>query len=334
MSHNLDESTGKPAIAYVGDVPWHGLGQELKKDASIEDWIKEAQLDWQILRESVRYRFGDKILTMPDRHVLLRSDNGNPLSIVSDDYKIVQPKEVVEFYRDLVKDSDFTLETAGALDEGRKVWALARSNYTGFANPEGNEDQLYGFLLLATSCDKTLATTAAFTSIRVVCQNTLQFAMEEIKGQPPTKSIKVPHNHRFVENEVKTKLGLINTAWETFINKVKHLTQIPIEDGEVYDFYKELFIPADPKKKEQLSNKAALEIQSLMSCFKNGVGQNLTTAKGTAWGLVNAVTYYVDHDRKSSNQSTRLDSAWFGSGAQLKEKAWNAAIEKYCITES
>ncbi|PZN70613.1 MAG: hypothetical protein DM484_28130, partial [Candidatus Methylumidiphilus alinenensis] len=127
MSHNLDESTGKPAIAYVGDVPWHGLGQELKKDASIEDWIKEAQLDWQILRESVRYRFGDKILTMPDRHVLLRSDNGNPLSIVSDDYKIVQPKDVVEFYRDLVKDSDFTLETAGALDEGRKVWALARS---------------------------------------------------------------------------------------------------------------------------------------------------------------------------------------------------------------
>ena len=71
-----------------------------------------------------------------------------------------------------------------------------------------------------------------------------------------------------------------------------------------------------------------------MSCFKNGVGQNLTTAKGTAWGLVNAVTYYVDHDRKSSNQSIRLDSAWFGSGAQLKEKAWNAAIEKYCITES
>jgi len=332
MTDNLDWSTGKPAMAYVGDVPWHGFGKNLPQGATIEVWIKEAQLDWQILRESVRYRFRNELLTMPDRHVLLRSDNGHPLSVVSDDYKIVQPKEVVEFYRDLVKDSDFTLETAGALDEGRKVWALARSIHTGFANPKANEDEMNGFLLLATSCDKTLATTAAFTSIRVVCQNTLQFAMEEIKGQPPTKCIKVPHNHRFVENEVKTKLGLINTAWETFIRKVNHLTQIPIDDSKAKEFFEQLFL--DPKSNKRLTNKAVLEIQSLYSSFNNVYGQDLQTAKGTAWGLVNAVTYYVDHDRKSSNQGTRLDSAWFGSGAQLKEKAWNAAINKYCNTES
>jgi len=333
MAHNIDMSTSKPAIAYVGDVPWHGFGKKLPQGASIEVWIKEAQLDWQILRESVRYSFGDELLTMPDRHVLLRSDNGNPLSIVYDDYKIVQPKEVVEFYRDLVEGSGFTLETAGALDEGRKVWALARSNYSAFVNG-CDKDKLDGFLLLATSCDKTLATTAAFTSVRVVCQNTLHFAMEEIKGQPPTKCIKVPHNHRFVEREVKIKLGLINTAWDTFIKNVNQLTQASVKEGEPYNFFKGLFVSTDSKKKEQLSDKSVLEIQSMMSCYQNGKGQNLTTSKGTAWGLVNAVTFYVDHDRKSKNQSTRLDSAWFGTGAQLKEKAWNAAIEKYCITES
>lgn len=335
MAHNLDMSTGKPAIAYVGKKPWHNLGEELTQNASIEEWIEKAQLGWEIINEPVTYRFGNEYRTMPNRYVLIRSDNGNALSVVSDDYKIVQPKVVLEFYRDLVKDSEFILETAGALDGGRKVWALARSNRSIFVQDnkkDDEKDELNAFLLLATSCDKSLATTTAFTSIRVVCQNTLQFATNEIKGQAPTKYIKVPHNLRFDPSEVKNKLNLIDKSWEKFIKRVRQLAEKEVLNNEAERFFEALFQTTKQSKEKKLSKTAFIEVQKLKSAFQNGLGQSLPTTKNTAWGLVNAVTYYVDHQRKSENQSTRLDSAWFGTGAQLKGKAWNAAVDTYCTS--
>lgn len=232
-----------------------------------------------------------------------------------------------------MKDSEFILETAGALDGGRKVWALARSNRSIFVQDnDKKEDELKVFLLLATSCDKSLATTVAFTSIRVVCQNTLQFAMNEIKGQAPTKYIKVAHNLRFDASEVKNKLNLIDKPWEKFIKRVRQLAEKQVLNDEAERFFEALFQTTKQSEEKKLSKTAFLEVQNLKSAFQNGLGQSLPTAKNTAWGLVNAVTYYVDHQRKSENQSTRLDSAWFGTGAQLKDKAWNAAVDNYCTS--
>lgn len=111
---------------------------------------------------------------MDDRFVLVRSDTDEALSIVSGNYEVVQPKEVLEFYRELVSLYGYTLETAGALNGGRKVWALSKTGRSSRVGEDG-KDKLAAYLLLATSCDKTLATTIAFTSIRVVCKNTLFF---------------------------------------------------------------------------------------------------------------------------------------------------------------
>ena len=126
MSHDIDQSTGMPAIAYVGVQPWHGLGEQLPEGQPIEAWVKAAQLDWELRRLPVQYLVEGKLRTMDRSFVLARSDTGEALSIVKDDYKIVQPKDVLEFYHDLVSHHGYTLETAGTLNGGRKVWALAR----------------------------------------------------------------------------------------------------------------------------------------------------------------------------------------------------------------
>ena len=55
MAHDIDCSTGKPAIAYVGETPWHGLGEKLPEGESIETWIKAARLDWELKRLPVHY---------------------------------------------------------------------------------------------------------------------------------------------------------------------------------------------------------------------------------------------------------------------------------------
>jgi phage/plasmid-like protein (TIGR03299 family) len=325
MAHNIDVSTGKPAMAYVGEEPWHGLGEKLTSGATIEKWINAARLEWQILRTPVCYHFNDTMMEVPDRHVLMRSDTGVALSVVSDSYCIVQPKEVIEFYRELVAGSAFSLETAGALDEGRKIWGLARSK---FSRKILDKDQVDAFLLLASSCDKSLATTVAFTSVRVVCQNTLGFAMEDVQGKPPKKCFKIAHNQRFNWDEAKNTLGLIESAWNAFMNNVEKLAEKNVTQNEADKFFESLFL-SGKKENEILSNKAIVEIQNMKSAFANGRGQQLSTAKDTTWGLVNAVSFYVDHLKKNKSQSERLDSAWFGSGALLKDKAWDIAIEMF-----
>ena len=171
--------------------------------------------------------------------------------------------------------------------------------------------------MLATSCDKTLATTAAFTSIRVVCQNTLFFAMEDVKAQRRPQ-VKVAHNGRFDGDRVKEELGIMDKAWSGFIAKVRKMAGYPMKSDKASSFFENLLVQ---KKDKALSDKAQREHQTVLALFESGPGRELSTAKETLWGAVNAVTYYVDHIRKTTT-GDRLDGAWFGAGRALKGKAW------------
>ena len=318
MAHEIDFSTGTPAIAYVGQTPWHGYGEELDTGQPIEAWLKAARLEWELKRLPVQYLVPGGLKAMDDRFVLMRSDTEEALSVVSGDYQVVQPKEILEFYRDLLRQNGYSLETAGALNGGRKVWALAKTGLDGNAGEDG-QDQLAGYLLLATSCDKTLATTVAFTSIRVVCQNTLSFAANDVKSNKRLH-LKVPHNLRFDAEQIKKRLGLIDVAWSGFIKQVQRMAQRQLRADAASQFFEEVLRQTESKP---LSPKSQREQQTIMALFESAPGQELSTAKGTVWGAVNAITYYADKVRPGAD---RLDSSWFGAGAALKEKAWAAAI--------
>lgn len=321
MAHEIDHSTGSPAIAYVGETPWHELGERLPEGQPIETWLKAARLDWELKRLPVQYLVDGRLRTMDDRFVLVRNDTQAALSVVSSDYQIVQPKEVLEFYRGLVKSFGYTLETAGALDGGRKVWALAKTPIFDTVDGAGG-DALAAYVLLATSCDKTLATTAAFTSVRVVCQNTLSFAMDDIKTGRRQHE-KVPHNQRFDPEAVKERLGIMDQAWSDFLARVRKMSKYTMSPESASGYFEELLGKTNTKP---LSIKAERERNTILAFFGSAPGQELSTAKNTLWGAVNAVTYYIDHVKAGAG-ADRLDSAWFGSGNALKEKAWAKASE-------
>lgn len=170
-------------MAYTGMPPWHGLGNRLGPQQPIEVWKRQAGMNWKIEEAEVRYVAGNQHLgvfhAFPDNKVLYRSDTRMPLSVVSKRFQVVQPGQILEFYRDLTAGSGFELEAAGVLREGRKFWALAR---TGQSITLKGHDKVDGYLLLATACDGTLATTAQFTSVRVICNNTLSIALGNVTG--------------------------------------------------------------------------------------------------------------------------------------------------------
>ncbi|MDL2284631.1 DUF932 domain-containing protein, partial [Oxalobacter sp. OttesenSCG-928-P03] len=248
----------------------------------------------------------------PEHKVLYRSDNRLPLSVVSRRYHVVQPREILEFYTDLVDVFGFQLETAGSLKMGRKVWALAKTGHHGAI--KGN-DPINGYLLLATACDGSLATTAQFTSIRVVCSNTLAVALKS-QGQ----SVKVPHSRVFDAQAVKAELGLTVSAWDDFMYRMKTLADRKLKDDEAERFIENIFTDANGIRNDRAIKRVTELYQG------DGRGSELASAKQTAWGALSAVTEFIDHHRRARSTDYRLDAAWFGLGAQIKNQAKEEAL--------
>ena len=319
MAHQIEQ------MAYVGAAPWHGLGNNLSPKQPLEVWQREAGMDWQIQESPVHFKADTigvlgTIHSFPEQKVLYRSDTKAALSVVSQRYQVVQPREVLEFYRDLTEVSGYELETAGVLKEGRKFWALAR---TGQSAEFKGSDQVNGYLLLATSCDGTLATTATPTTVRVVCNNTLTIALDGT-----AHAIKVPHNTRFDPQAVKKQLGIAVSQWDEFMYRMRCLAERKVQWHEDMGFFMNVLCDVQPNSAmpQVLPNERALrKVQSLYE--GQGKGATLESANGTAWGLLNAVTEYVDHERRARSTEYRLDSAWFGQGAVIKQRALDAALK-------
>jgi len=312
-------------MAYVGQQPWHGLGNQLSPNEPLEVWAREAGMNWQIESADVRYVAGDDgfgaIHAFPDQKVLFRSDTKTPLSVVSRRFQVVQPNDVLEFYRDLVEAGGFELETAGVLKEGRKLWALAK---TGQSACLKGRDRVNGYLLLATACDGTLATTAQFTSVRVVCNNTLSIALGDSSG-----AIKVSHRSQFDPQAVKRQLGIAISSWDGFMARMKALAECKVKDDAAEAFFKKVLtypvnLQADGSV-TAINDRAIKTVQGLYA--GRGRGSDMASASGTAWGLLNSVTEFVDHHRRARSTDHRLDAAWFGQGAAIKQKALDEALK-------
>ncbi|WP_407538378.1 DUF932 domain-containing protein [Acinetobacter baumannii] len=335
-------------MAFVGDTPWHGLGNPLSPNQPIEVWAQQAGMDWRIESSNVSYMAknerGQNIL-MPyeEQRVLYRSDTHAPLSVVSQRFQEVQPKEILEFYRDLTEQSGFELETAGVLKGGRKFWALAR---TGQSAALKGKDVSNGYILLATACDGTLATTAQFTSIRVVCNNTLAIAL---KGQNSNAGVvKVPHSTKFDAEKIKQQLGISVRAWDEHMYEMKQLSQrkvtqseaaayfdavfnnttmsIAEQDDNIIQFYRDVATQAQANSKEKPEPNAKSMSKAMEMFNGQGRGASLSSAKDTAYGLLCSMTEFIDHERRAMSIDHRLDSAWFGAGAMMKQRGLEQAL--------
>jgi len=309
-------------MAYAGDKPWHGLGNKLTTLQPLEVWKRQAGMDWMIQESEVRYITGNHtvgaIHSFPEQKVLYRSDTKRPLAVVSKRFQVVQPEEVLEFYRDLTDHAGFELETAGVLKEGRKFWALAR---TGQSTTLKGKDQVNGYLLLATACDGSLATTAQFTSVRVVCNNTLQIALGDNRG-----AVKVPHRSEFNPDAVKQQLGITVAPWNRFVSKMKDMVACPVDPDSVDGLLRRMLTyPGQPGQAPVVNEQAMRSVRALYD--GGGRGAQLASSRGTAWGLLNSVTEYVDHHRRARSDDHRREAAWFGQGAQFKQRAWDELVQ-------
>jgi phage/plasmid-like protein (TIGR03299 family) len=317
MSHDIDTSNNRQNMAFVGQTPWHGLGSKLPAGADIETWRTAAGLAWDVAETEVLFSDLGQTRQFPDTKILLRSDTRAPLSVVSKWYNTVQPGEVLGFFDELVKAGGFELETAGVLRGGKRIWALAK---VGEEAKVIDGDMIKPYLLLATSYDASMATIAQFTAVRVVCNNTLSAAANNNEHR-----VKIPHLSKFDAKAVRSQLTIAVSGWDEFLIQTRRMAATPLTAKAADAYLMDVFkvdvetLEAPKKARESKAYKRILELFDGGAVGSQMVGQ-------TVWGAVNAVTEYVDHERGKARESA-LDAAWFGEGANLKDRAFTVARE-------
>jgi phage/plasmid-like protein (TIGR03299 family) len=311
---------------------WKGLGSRLAKGATLEEWQRAAGMDWKVQRSRVRYAIDreepSKVREWEQHNVLFRSDTKAPLGIVSPKFKVVQPAAILEFFRDLVELNGYTMENAGILYGGRRFWATASA-----PEPESkvlsDEDRIGSRLLLCSAVDGTLETVGLFTSLSMVCGNMLALAL----SQQGKRMVKISHRSHWDPERMKLELGLARKSFAVFMTEMRALANVKLTAAQAALLTKALLstsyeVPDAYLLQDVIAEEAreSRNYRSIMELYGGkGRGALLDGRRSTAWGWVNAVTEHVDFHAQTLTPDARLDSAWFGSGDQLKTRAVEVA---------
>jgi phage/plasmid-like protein (TIGR03299 family) len=264
--------------------------------------------------------------TPVEHRAVYRDDTGAILGVVGPDYTPLQNAAAMGWFQPFLDAGVAQFETAGSLREGKRVFALARitdENGDGVTAEVSPGDRVAAFILLSHGHDGTLAVRAGFTPIRVVCANTLALA----HGDGRSQLIRLKHT-RNVEAALAAVRETMDTGAQAFratVEQYRALRRMGCNPADLARYVVSVFEPGadvkDPKRKAELESRMVARIEPL---YLSGRGAELT---GASWfGAYNAVTEYLQHER-GSDQGKRLDSAWFGQGAELNRRALELAVQ-------
>lgn len=320
MAHEIMIKNGVAQYAST-QKEWHfgdTQHQILLPGASVEEWQKASGMDYQIQRGFVRYatergQTAEQMQKVDDKVVLFRSDTKSPLGVVSDSYKVVQPKEVLEFFREWADAGGLTIESAGVLFGGKRYFATAKLAEGVYV--DGHKDKVVPYALLSTSADGSLATEGRWTSVRTVCNNTLSMALGA------AAAIRLTHRSEWKPERFKAVLETAQAEFGTFMEVSRKLAAVKVEAKLAEEMTLALFRKgvADTDADKVRESRGFLKVMELFN--GGGKGSMLETSRETAFGWLNAVTEYADHHVRARSDENRLASAIWGQGDALKNRA-------------
>jgi len=306
MAHNIE------TMAWAGETPWHGLGVEVHNDLTPGQMLTKAGLDWTVDKYPTYCEVdGQKVITADQ--ALVRSSDKSILSVVSDDWKPVQNETAFEFFNEFVMEGDMEMHTAGSLQSGKLVWALAKVKDS-FEILGG--DRVDSYLLFSNPHVYGKSIDIRFTPVRVVCNNTLNLSL----AGKNDLMVRLNHRRSFDPELVKQTLGIAKNKMGTYKEMAEFLSSKNFSVDSLNNYLKEVF-PSLTKKDNSVMSRPA---EQALAVLETQPGAEF--GKGTFWQAFNAVTYTTDH-LLGHSQETRLQSAWYGSNRQRKIVALEKAVE-------
>jgi len=221
----VEQYENKAAFAFRGELPWHGLGEQVPDGTSTREMAKQAYLlGWDVrLREILTDARGGKTY-----HEVIRTnpfDQGiDRLAIVGDRYTVVQNETVIDFADHIVA-GGASPETAGSIKGGTQVFMAFALGDEIVLDPTGSADKIGRYLTVATSHDGTSAVYVNTSNVRVVCANTLAASKSAAMG-----TFKVRHTQT-VEGRIEDARKALGIAFK----------QAPVFEAEMKALIEEEF---------------------------------------------------------------------------------------------
>lgn len=321
MAHNLEVNDGKVAFALRGEPAWHGLANAIfdqNADITTAEMLKSAYLaDWNIQLEKVEFPHR----STTDNFMVVRTNpfdgEKDILAVVGDRYNPYQNEQLFAF-GDSLTDGGAKWESAGSIKDGKVVFGSMVVPKEFILDPKGVADKTTTYLLITTSHDGSSSIQAMITPVRVVCQNTLNMALNGSK-----QSFKVRHTQKSEArvDEARRVLGLTFDHMDRFEDLAKHLFATPITN-KGFDKLFETLYPAPDQASKGAFTRYTNKADFTKALYLNSPTQEGIT--GTAWGALNALTERIDWFRDGNTRTEGLMAS--ASGFEVGVNAEKARI--------
>ena len=318
MAHMVEMIDGKAQMAYAGELPWHGLGTKVSNDLTPQQMMEKAGVDWKVHEVESFVEFnGNKMPT--GQKSLIRETDGKILTNVGKDWHPCQNETAFEFFNEYVLAGDMEMHTAGSLRDGQYVWALAKvkESFDLFGG-----DQVDSYMLFSNPHVYGKSIDVRFTPIRVVCNNTLTFALDS----QSQRAVKVGHRAAFEPDMVKEQLGIAHEKFAKYKEMAQFLGSKRVTADSLIQYYNEVFPLTSGKDKQETISLETISRQAKNAYDVLETQPGAEYAEGTWWQAFNSVTFVTDHVQ-GRNADNRLHSQWFGQNQLRKIKAAEKAVE-------
>ena len=301
-------------MAYAGEVPWHGLGVKVIDDLTPEQMMQKAGVDWSVEKQDLMTSGGSVV---KNKQALVRSSDGAVLDVVGKGWNPVQNADAFNFFEEYVKAGDMQMHTAGSLDNGKMVWALAKTN-DAFELFDGDVTENY--FLFSNPHQFGKAIDIRMTPIRVVCNNTLTLSL----NKDSDAMLKVNHRKEFDASEVKDTLGIAREKLEQYKSMAEFLGSKRYTSENIVQYFNTVFGSPAKEKVDGVFPTTSLNAKLGLENLQTQPGAKF--GEGTFWQAFNTVTYLNDHVQGRTTDC-RLTSSWYGRNRKTKMKALNTALE-------
>jgi phage/plasmid-like protein (TIGR03299 family) len=312
MAHGLEIVNGKASMAYANEVPWHGLGTQVADDLTAQEMMVAAGADWRVNEVETYAIVGDQHIPTGMKALLRETDN-KVLTQVGKNWHPVQNEDAFDFFKQFVDEGHMTMETAGVLNDGRNVWAMAKIKGSAFDVFGG--DVTEGNLLFSNPHEYGKTIDIRFCATRVVCKNTLAIAL----NGGSKNFVKVNHRKAFDAEAVKETMGIAGTKMDRYKQMAEYLGSKQTTKETLMEYFGELMGKSE-KKEGRLTRNGEIAMELI------DTQPGAEFAEGSWWQAFNTVTYMTNHVIGRSADS-RMQSTWYGANQSLNSKALEVALD-------
>ena len=332
MAHklNFNEKLGRHAFASAKEKAWHNLGVVVSKAMTTEEAIKEAGLDYTVIKNPLFTEVGKSKILVPNKFATVRTDTNQAFGVVGNYYTIVQNTEAFGFFDSIVEEGEAIFETAGALNDGERIFISAKlPTYI-----EVKGDSIEKYLFLTNTHDGTGTIQVAFTPVRIVCNNTLNMALRDCSSR---LSFRHTTNAATKLEQAHKLMGITNTLTREVTKLFNEMAKKKINKDILVELVGQVIKAQksdsrqlqDSKNKKEDSTRFNNLVEEIVTYGVENETQRTDATKGTVFGAYNAITGYFQNVRDFKGDHEKKFSAIMdttGTGNRYSQTAFDLCL--------